>query len=182
MRKVIMWDMVTVDGFFEGPERDISWFVFEEELERYIHETQVEAGTLLFGRVTYELMAGYWPSEHGRIADFMNRIEKFVFSRTMEGTDWNNTTLIKDDVPEEVSRLKRGAGGDIFVFGSADLASTLIERDLVDEYRIGINPILLGRGSPLFKDSPHRRGLKLLEVRPLKSGVVILHYAPEPTL
>ena len=173
MRKVIMWDMVTVDGFFEGPERDISWFVFEEELERYIHETQVEAGTLLFGRVTYELMAGYWPSELGRIADFMNSIEKFV---------WNNTTLIKDDVPEEVSRLKRGAGGDIFVFGSADLASTLIERDLVDEYRIGINPILLGRGSPLFKDSPHRRGLKLLEVRPLKSGVVILHYAPEPAL
>jgi dihydrofolate reductase len=180
MRKVILWDMVTVDGLFEGPERDISWFVFDEELEKYIHETQEAAGTLLFGRITYELMAGYWPSEQGRIAEFMNRIEKFVFSRTLDRVDWSNTTLVKHNIPEEVSRLKASQGGDIFVFGSADLASTLIEHDLVDEYRIGINPVILGRGTPLFKDSKHRRSLKLLDVRRLKSGVVILHYAPEP--
>ena len=180
MCKVIMWDMVTVDGFFEGPQTDISWFVFEEELEKYIHETQEAAGALLFGRITYELMAAYWPSGQGRIADFMNRIEKFVFSRTLDSVDWNNTTLVKQNIPEAVSRLKASTGGDIFVFGSADLASTLIEHDLVDEYRIGINPVLLGRGTPLFKDRPHRRGLKLLDVRRLKSGVVILHYAPDP--
>ena len=176
MRKVILWDMVTVDGIFEGPERDISWFVFEEELEKYIHETQEGAGTLLFGRITYELMAAYWPSEQGRIADFMNRIEKFVFSRTLDRADWNNTILVKHNIPEEVSRLKASQGGDIFVFGSADLASTLIEHDLVDEYRIGINPVILGRGTPLFKDSQHRRSLKLLDVRRLIR--VFLHYAP----
>ena len=80
MRKLIIWDMVTVDGFFEGPDRDISWFIFEEELENYIHETQEKADTLIFGRVTYEFMAAYWPSEQGWIADFMNKIEKVVFS------------------------------------------------------------------------------------------------------
>jgi dihydrofolate reductase len=179
MRKVIMWDMVTVDGFFEGPNHDISWFVFDEELEGYINETQERAGTLIFGRITYQLMAAYWPSEQGRIADFMNGIEKYVFSRSLESTDWNNTTLIKDDVTGTVSRLKAEIGGDIFLFGSADLASTLIEHDLIDEVRLGINPVILGRGTPLFKGRDRSIGMTLLSARTLKSGVVILHYAPE---
>ena len=93
MRKVILWDMITVDGFFEGPGHDLGWFVFEEELERYILETQEKAGTLLFGRVTYEMMASYWPTASGRIADFMNGIEKIVFSRTMADPDWNNARV-----------------------------------------------------------------------------------------
>lgn len=179
MRKLIIWDMVTVDGFFEGPDRDIGWFVFEEELETYIRETQANAGTLIFGRVTYELMAAYWPSAQGWIADFMNGIEKVVFSCTLQSADWNNTKLFDGNVVEEVSRLKATAGGDVFVFGSADLTATLIEHGLIDEYRLGINPVLLGRGSPMFKGSPDRISLKHLETRTLKSGVVILHYAPE---
>jgi len=179
MRKLIIWDMVTVDGFFEGPDRDISWFVFEEDLENYIRETQAKADTLIFGRVTYELMAAYWPSAEGWIADFMNNIEKVVFSRTLASADWNNTKLFKGNVAEEVSSLKAKAGGDIFVFGSANLASTLMEPDLIDEYHIGINPVILGRGTPLFKGSSNKLPLKHLETRTLKSGVVILHYAPE---
>src|SRR5690606_36940466 len=142
-------------------------------------ETQKNAGTLVFGRVTYELMAGYWPGEQGWIADFMNNIEKVVFSRTLKSTDWNNTKLFNGNVAEEVSKLKAKDGGDIFVFGSADLMSTLMEHDLIDEYHLGINPVLLGTGTPLFKASPKRRPLKHLETRTLKSGVVILHYAPE---
>lgn len=179
MRKLIIWDMVTVDGFFEGPDRDISWFVFEGELENYVSETQKKADTLIFGRVTYEMMAAYWPSEQGWIADFMNRIEKVVFSRTLESADWNNTTLFNGNVGEEVSKLKARDGGDIFVFGSADLTATLMEHGLIDEYHLGINPVILGRGTPLFKGGPNRIPLKHLETRTLKSGVVILHYAPE---
>lgn len=179
MRRLIIWDMVTVDGFFEGPDKDLSWFVFEEEIENYIRETQRTAHTLIFGRVTYELMAAYWPSAQGWIADFMNGIEKVVFSRTCKSADWNNTTLFSGNVAEEVSRLKAGGGGDIFVFGSADLTATLVEHGLIDEYRLGINPVILGSGTPLFKGGPNRIPLKHLETRTLRSGVVILHYAPE---
>jgi len=178
MRKVIMWDMVTVDGFFEGPDRNIDWFLFDDELERYILETQLEADTLLFGRVTYQMMASYWPSAEGRIAEFMNAVPKVVFSRTLETVDWNNTRLVNENILEEVSRLKQQPGNSIFLFGSADFASTLMQHDLIDEYRIGVNPVVLGAGTPLFKSRPDRLGLKLLETRPLKSGVIILHYEP----
>lgn len=179
MRRLIIWDMVTVDGFFEGPDRDISWFVFEEEIKSYIRQTQEGAGTLIFGRVTYELMAAYWPSEQGPIADFMNRTEKVVFSRTLESADWNNTTLFSGNVAEEVSRLKARDGGDIFVFGSADLTATLMEQGVIDEYRLGINPVILGSGTPLFKGSASPIPLRHLETRTLGSGVVILHYEPK---
>jgi dihydrofolate reductase len=179
MRKVIMWNMVTVDGFFEGPDNDISWFVFDEDLEKYIKETQQAAETLVFGRKTFQLMAAYWPSEQGWIADFMNTVEKVVFSRALDRADWNNSTLVKTNVPEELSKLKARKGGDIFLFGSADLAATLIAHDLIDEYRLGINPVILGAGTPLFKGGHSKLNLTPLQSMTLKSGVVILHYAPE---
>jgi len=178
MRKLILWDMVTLNGLSEGPDHDISWFVFEDELENYIRETQAATDTLIFGRVTYEMMAGYWPTAEGWIADFMNGVEKFVFSRTLSEADWNNTKLLKDNVRGEVEKLKKAPGNDIFVFGSADLSATLIEEGLVDEYRLGFNPVVLGKGVPFFKEGMKRLDLKLLETRPLKSGVVIFHYAP----
>jgi dihydrofolate reductase len=179
MRNVILWDMLSLDGYFEGPEKgNIDWFRFDDDLEQYILETQQSADTLLFGRVTYEMMAAYWPSAEGQIADFMNSVPKVVFSRTLSNVDWNNTTLLKDDVAGEVSRLKQQPGGDIFVFGSADFSATLFEHDLVDELRIGINPILLGSGVPFFKGSAKSRNLKLLDAKPLQSGLVILHYQP----
>lgn len=180
MRKVIMWDMVSVDGFFEAPGHDISWFVFEDELAAYIGETQLEADTLLFGRVTYEMMASYWPEAEGDIATFMNGVEKYVFSRSLKSTDWHNTTLVTGDAVAEVEHLKALGGGTIFIFGSDDFAAGLVEKGLVDEYRLGINPVLLGGGVPLFKSLPTRTTLKLTHTRPLKSGVVILHYQPQP--
>ncbi len=180
MRNVIMWNMVTLDGFFEGPDKgQIDWFLFDDELEQYIIDTQRSADTLLFGRVTYEGMAAYWPSAEGRIADFMNSVPKVVFSRTLEKAAWNNTRLVKEHVPQEVAHLKQQPGGDIFVFGSANLAATLMEHGLVGEYRFGINPVVLGGGTPLFKGSPARLNLKLREARPLQSGLIILHYKPE---
>jgi len=117
--------------------------------------------------------------KQGWIADFMNSIEKVVFSRTLKTADWNNTKLFNGNVAEEVSKLKEKDGGDIFVFGSADLTATLMQHDLIDEYHLGINPVILGSGTPLFKEGPNRKTLKHLETRTLKSGVVILHYAPE---
>lgn len=180
MRKVILWDMLSLDGYFEGPEKGgIDWFRFDEDLEKYILETQESADTLLFGRVTYEGMAAYWPSAEGQIADFMNSVPKVVFSRTLQKADWNNTTQVRENVPEEVSALKRQPGGDIFVFGSADFSATLMKHGLVDEYRFGINPVLLGSGVPFFKGGFGRRNLKLIEARPFSSGLVIMHYRPE---
>src|SRR5262245_38555952 len=130
MGRLIMWDMVSVEGIFEAPDRDISWFVYDDELGDYITTTQKNADLLLFGRTTYEMMAAYWRTAEGQIADFMNSIEKVVFSRTLESVDWNNTRLVKENVAEEVARLKQQRGGDIFVFGSADFASTLINNRL----------------------------------------------------
>jgi dihydrofolate reductase len=172
--------MITLDGYFEGPGKgQIDWFRFDEELEKYILETQKSADTLLFGRVTYEGMAAYWPSAQGQIADFMNRVPKVVFSRALERADWNNTRLVKENVPEVISQLKQQPGGDIFVFGSANFTATLMQHGLVDEYRFGINPLVLGSGVPFFNGNQPRHNLTLIEVRPLKSGLVILHYKPE---
>ena len=178
MRKVIMWNMVTPEGYFEAPGHDLSWFVFDDELGAYITDSQKEANLLLFGRTTYEMMAAYWPGAEGQIAEFMNTVEKIVFSRTLDKADWANTRLVGDDVPGEVRRLKATGSGDIFVFGSAEMASTLVSAGLVDEFRFGINPVLLGSGTPLLKGGFARTGLELISVKPLKSGVVILHYQP----
>jgi dihydrofolate reductase len=182
MRRLIMWNLMTLDGFVAGERGDISWHedVWGEELERFSIEQGEEIGALLFGRVTYELMAGYWPTApKSEIADYMNALPKIVFSRTLREADWRNTRLLHDNAPAEVARLKSDTGKDIFMFGSADLAASLIPHGLIDEFRIGVAPLLLGGGSPLFKESSDRTRLRLLETRPLKkSGVVILRYEP----
>jgi dihydrofolate reductase len=107
----------------------------------------------------------------------MNRISKVVFSTSLERAEWNNTRLVRGDVADEIARLKAQSGGEIFVFGSADLSATLIAHNLIDEYRLGVHPLLLGRGTPLLKGSPNRLKLRLLDVRALSSGLVIPHYA-----
>ena len=179
MAKLIMWNLMTLDGFVEGPNRDISWHedVWGEELERLSIEQLNAAGGLLFGRVTYELMANHWPKATGEVADFMNAAPKYVFSRTLKHSGWNNTRMFADDVAGTVTKLKRDAPKDIFLFGSADLASHLIPHGVIDEFRIAVNPIILGGGTPLFKPGARTR-LKLLDSRPMSSGIVILRYAP----
>ncbi len=177
MTKLIMWNLMTLDGFVEGPNRDISWHldVWGEELEALSIEQLKSAGGLLFGRVTYELMANHWPSASGEIADFMNTLPKYVFSRTLTESSWNNTQMFGADVPGTVARLKREQPKDIYLFGSADLAATLIPHRLIDEYRIAVNPVILGGGTPLFKPG-ERVKLKLLDARTLSSGIVIQRY------
>jgi dihydrofolate reductase len=176
---LIMWNLMTLDGFVEGPNRDISWHsdVWGEELETLSIEQLHAAGGLLFGRVTYELMANHWPSVTGEVADFMNASPKYVFSRTLKRSDWNNTRLYGDDAPRTVARIKRDSAKDIFLFGSADLAASLIPHGLIDEFRIAVNPIILGGGTPLFKPGEKIR-LKLLGSRALSTGIFIVRYAP----
>lgn len=176
-----MWNLVTLDGFFEGRKSwDIDWhnYVWGEELERFSIEQSKSIGMLLFGRVTYEGMAGYWSKEKGEVADFMNQVPKVVFSRTLQRAEWSNTTLVKGKPEEEVARLKGQPGNDLFIFGSANLSATLTRHGLIDEYRLGLVPVVLGGGSPLFKDNPEQLKLTLVEARPLKSGCVILRYRP----
>jgi dihydrofolate reductase len=179
MRKLIMWNLVSLDGFFEGAKSwDLGWHdsVWGEELERLSIDQLNSADALLFGRATYEGMASYWPSAKGEVADLMNQIRKVVFSRTLEKASWNNTRLVHGDAEEEVAKLKKQPGKDLLIFGSANLSTTLIRHRLIDEYRLCLAPIVLGRGTPLFKASSETMKLKLLETRPLKSGGVILRY------
>ena len=182
MRKLLIWDLVSLDGFFEGRKSwDLDWhqYAWGEELEALSTEQLKTVGMLLFGRVTYEGMAGYWSTQKGEIAEFMNILPKIVFSRTLGKAEWKNTRLVKGEAAAEVAKLKKQPGKDLFIFGSAKLSSTMIEAGLVDEYRICIAPVILGGGSPLFKPSPRILRLELLEARPLKTGGVILRYQPE---
>jgi len=182
MRKLIMWNNVTLDGFFEGSKSwEIDWFqsVWGDELKRFSLEQLRSADMLVFGRVTYEGMAAYWQTAKGEDADFMNRLPKIVFSRTLARADWVNTTLVKNNLVGEIQKFKHQGEGNMFVFGSGDLSAALMEHGLFDEYRLCLNPLLLGRGKTLFATNPRRLRLKLLEARPLSSGCVILRYEPQ---
>lgn len=178
MRKVIVSNVMSLDGYFESAGRTLDWCVVEEEFFAYARDMLNAADLLVFGRKTYEHMAGYWPSAPpDAIAEKMNGLPKVVFSRTLAAADWNNTRLLKGDVAGEIARLKQQPGKDIVVLGSATVASALLEAGLADEYRVILNPVLLGNGNLLFRDVHHRIRLKLLGMKSLSTGVVILSYA-----
>jgi dihydrofolate reductase len=177
MRKVIVSNLASVDGFFEGPNRELDWHLADDEFFAYAKEMLRNADALLFGAVTYRMMAAYWPTAASdEIADKMNHLPKIVFSRTLKKVDWDNTRLVSTNIQEEVSKLKKQAGKDILVLGSAKLASALLQWGLVDEYRVIVNPVLLGGGNPLFAGITERIRLKLRATKALGSGVVILSY------
>jgi dihydrofolate reductase len=180
MRRIIMWNLVTLDGYFEGVAPwSLDWHetVWGEELERFSLDQAGTADMLLFGRRTYEGMAAHWKTASGEIADFMNRVPKVVCSRTLDAVDWHNSRLARDAVAE-VARLKAEPGRDIYIFGSAELCDALLRADLIDEYRLGLVPLLLGDGRPLFKPGGGRHTMALLEACPLSTGCVILRYRP----
>ena len=183
MRRLMMWNLITLDGFFEGPAPwDLDWHneVWGDELAQFSLEQLRSADLLVFGRVTYQGMAAYWPTESGDIADLMNRTEKVVFSRTLETADWSNTRVIRELDPAVVRGLKAGGDGDMLVFGSAGLSAALMDAGLFDEYRLLVAPVVLGKGATLFGRGLARRRLRLLETRPFASGGVLLRYAPAP--
>ena len=183
MRRLVMWNLQTLDGCFEGKapwDLDFHDTAWGDELEQFSLEQAREVGTLLFGRVTYEGMASHWTNATGPIADFMNDVPKVVFSRTLDAATWKNTRLVRRDAADEVGELKRGEGKDLFVFGSAKLCDSLILRGLFDELRICVAPVVLGAGVPLFKPGRPRQNLTLLQARTLATGGVILRYGAKP--
>lgn len=185
MRKLIMWNLITLDGYFEGSrawDLEFHEYAWGEELHQFSLEQEREAGALLFGRATYDGMAAHWTTAQGETADFMNAVPKYVFSRTRESADWNNTTLVKSDAVEVVMRLKEQAGKDLFVFGSADLSATLIRHGLFDEYRIGLVPVTTGDGNPLFKRGSEPLRMEFLQSRPLGSRCLLLRYQSAATV
>ncbi len=182
MRRVIASEFVSLDGVMEDP----SWtFQFSgEEQEKFKFGELSASDALLLGRVTYEGFAAAWPSVTDEVsfANMMNGYPKYVVSTTLEEPlEWNNSTLIKGNVSEEVSRLKQQPGKDILVFGSADLVNTLMQHDLVDEYRLMVFPIVVGNGKRLIGERIDTKVLDLVETQTFGAGVVVLTYQPSET-
>lgn len=187
MRNVIVTEFVTLDGVMEDPggsehfERGGWAFQFDRgpEGNQFKLDEALAADALLLGRVTYEGFAAAWPSRTGEFADKFNDMPKYVVSSTLHDAQWNNSRLIKGNVAQEVSALKQQPGGDIVVHGSGKLVDTLMQNDLVDEYRLMVFPVILGSGKRLFRDGTDRSALRLVEAKPVGSdGVLILVYRP----
>lgn len=178
MRKIIVWNLVTLDGCFEGENPwDLSFhsLVWGPELDAVNLEQLQEADMLVFGENTYKGMADYWPKAKEREAALMNSIAKVVCSSSREKAEWNNTTIIHDAVPE-LKRLKEQGNKPMYIFGSGKLAQSLMNAGIIDEIRLCVAPIILGKGRRLFTDENTTRNLKLLESRPLQNSGVILRY------
>lgn len=178
MRKLLVFNMVTADGYFEGANNDISWHRVDAEVNRFIIEQLRTTDTLLFGRKTFEVMENFWPTreafeQDGEVAEMMGRYEKYVVSKTRDRSEWENTKWIKEDIVTTVKKLKAGEGKDIFIFGSGALSKTLIKNNLVDEFRLMINPLTLGKGRPFFQD---KMDLRLLKAKIFGNGNVLLCY------
>ena len=185
MRKVIVSNLISLDGFIARPNGELDWFVTNDEFFEDTPDQLDEADTLLFGRVTYESFASYWPTEMaaeqnpGAIRDRMNNFQKVVFSTTLSEATWKNSRLVKSDLGAEVTRLKQQPGKDILIFGSGQIVAALTQLGLIDVYRIFLNPVILGSGIPMFAGVTKSVKLKLLLSKTLKSGVIALDYAPE---
>ena len=176
--------MVTLDGFFEGANHNISWHNVDAEFNEFANAQLDSVDMLLFGRVTYELMAVYWPTaaaanDEPVTAAAMNRLPKIVFSRMLSGAAWQNTRLVKENIGEEITKLKAQPGRDMIIFGSSDLSVALIQAGLIDEFRIMVNPVVLGKGTTLFNGIRERLNLRLLTTQTFHSGNVLLYYQPE---
>ena len=184
-RKVILLIQMSLDGFVAGPNGETDWITIDEEIFKDSNALANTADIALYGRITFQMMESYWPSvltnpnsttaelEH---AIWMEKVKKIVFSTTLEHAEWSNTTLIKDNIGQEISKLKQHAGRNMIIFGSPCLAHSLMELELIDQFRINVNPVVLGEGVPLFTNAAEKIRLKLLHSKRFRSGVVGLLY------
>ena len=185
MRKIFLFMMLSLDGYYVGSNGDISWHNADNaEFNEFAVQQTSAADTLLFGRKTYELMVSYWPTQIAKkddpiVASLMNSLPKIVVSKTLDKVDWENIRLIKENVAEEIAKLKGQPGKDIAILGSSDLTVFLMQRGLVDECRIMVNPVALGAGKSLFTGLHDKINLKLISTRTFDSGNVLLTYQPE---
>lgn len=185
MRKLVLFAHMSLDGFAGAPNGALDFLSYDTELQQYADEVVQTVGMPVYGKNTYHLMAGYWPTvlndpqanghalQHAR---WVEEIPKIVFSTTMDTADWNNTTLIKENVVEEIGKLKEQPGKDLVIFGSPGLAKSFMNLGLIDEYKLTLHPVILGRGISLFDNNTAMSKLRLLSSGTLASGVITLHY------
>ncbi len=186
MGKIVVTEFVSVDGVMEAPGGGESFrhggWTFEinrgDEGDKFKLDEAFASEALLLGRVTYEGFAAAWPSRDGEFADKFNSMPKYVVSSTLAEPEWNNSTVLKGDLADEVAKLKQEHDGDIVVHGSARLVQTLIERDLVDEFRLMVFPVVLGSGKRLFGETSDKKPLRLVDSKVVGDGVAILIYEP----
>jgi dihydrofolate reductase len=189
MRNVVVLISVSLDGFIEGPNSELDWQLIDEELHSHFNEQLRPMDAFLSGRVTYQLMAEYWPTAdsnpdstpaENEFAGIWRDKPKIVYSRTLERADWN-TTVVRDVVAADIEELKAQPGGDL-ALGGADVIDAFRRLDLIDEYRLYVHPVLIGQGKPLFQDATATTKLRLLDTHAFPSGVVRMRYAVQPAL
>jgi dihydrofolate reductase len=184
MARLLVFNSVSVDGFFTDLSGDMSWAHRKDpEFEAFVSENASGGGILLFGRKTYELMESYWPTPMARqndpvVAERMNNLPKVVFSRTLGKASWSNTKLVKGDIAAEVRKLKKESGPDLVLMGSGTIVSHFAQEGLIDEYQLVLNPIVLGKGRTLFEGVRDPFSLKLTRTRAFGNGNVLLCYQP----
>lgn len=185
MRKLAVFNNVTLDGYFAGKHGDISWAKghTDAEFNAFVADNARSGGVLVLGRITYELMTSYWPTplamQHDPVvAERMNNLRKVVFSRTLDKASWNNTKLMKGDLTAEIRKLKSEPGDDMAILGSGTIVSQLAREGLIDEYQFVVNPVVLGEGRTMFDGIKDELSLKLTKTRPFGNGNVFLCYEP----
>ena len=184
MRKVLISEMVSLDGFFSRPDGNLDWHMVDAEFNEWAINQLNSVDTLIFGRKTYEGMAGWWPTpmaleDDPVVTRKMNETQKVVFSRTLKTADWSHSRLVSADPAQEIERLKAEPGKDMVIFGSGQIVAALSRVGLIDEYRILTCPILLGRGVPMFSDPGRQVNLRLTSSRVFGSGVALNIYEPQ---
>ena len=187
MRRLIVFNQVSLDGCFVDMNNDMRWAYpssQDDEWEAFVKANASGGGLLIFGRITYELMSSYWPTPAATraapiIAERMNNAQKIVFSRTLKSTSWNNTRILSTDVAEEIRKLKIESERDMAILGSGSLVTLLTQACLIDEYQIVIIPIILGKGRTMFDGLNDKRYVKLISTRTFRNGNVLLCYRPK---
>jgi dihydrofolate reductase len=185
MPRLAVFNNVTLDGYFSGPGGDLSWShkgSEDPEWRSFVEGNASGGSRLLFGRITYDLMASYWPTPAAMknspdVAEGMNNMPKFVFSRSLDKVEWSHATLVKGDLVEEVRKMKDGSGEDLTILGSGSIVSQLAQAGLIDEYQLIVHPVVLGKGKTMFEGITKQPALKLIRTRAFNNGNVLLSYA-----
>jgi dihydrofolate reductase len=186
MQKLIVFNNISLDGFFAAVNGDFNWAKVDTddaEFSAFVGGNASGHGQLLFGRITYEMMAGFWPTPNAikifpKVAEGMNSMRKIVFSRTLSNASWNNTRLVKNGLVSEVRKMKSEKGNGIAILGSGTIVAQLAPEGLIDEYQFMVNPVVLGKGRTMFEGVSEKLNLKLTKTRTFKNGKVFLSYQP----
>jgi dihydrofolate reductase len=186
MQRLIMFNSISIDGFFTDEKNEMNWAYTSEpdaEWDDFVSGNAQGDGTLVFGRITYEMMVSFWPTQNAmrnnpRVAEGMNRAKKIVFSKTLESSPWNNTRIVRTNLTDEIRQLKSEVGNGLAILGSGTIVSQLTKENLIDEYQFVVVPIVIGKGRTLFEGLNDTVQLTLMQSRAYKNGNVFLRYEP----